>query len=1231
LENTGKTKMNMRRIFITLLIVQIIIALPTLSFSQDWLYYPTGIPKNYIDVGTLNVSGSAITVEALITPTDLSLATPKDIVSKHTDFIDCNYLLRYMLFAVTTSSGYSSVTNPIIFCVDSTYHVAGTYDGDSIKYFVNGNRVAAVHWTGTLVQNTHDAALGNISLVGYDEQLYGYMDEVRIWNVARSQTDLSANMYNLPNPTTQPGLLAYYKFEGNYTNLQGNATYNGVPVGAQVQETTDPYFQGVVSGPQATVSVSIAASNNNVCSGTPVVFTAFPVHGGTAPSYQWKVNGLNVGSNSQTYTYNPVNGDIVICVLTSNLGCTINNQATSNSIVMVVTNSTFPVSVSIVSSSNPSCQGDLVNFTATPNNEGSSPIYEWKVNGTDVGTNSPVYSYIPTNGDIVVCVLHSSLSCVTGNPATSNSIVANVVANSQVSVSISASSTNICSGDQVTFTASPISGGPIPFYQWQVNGANSGTNSPLFTYTPVNNDVVTCILHSNLNCTTGNPATSNSVVITVNQSTAVSISISASSTSVCSGSSVTFTATPAGVGMSPTYQWKLNGNNTGTNSSTYTYIPSNNDVVTCILNSDLSCTSGNPATSNSIVITVVSNTQVSVSISSSSTNICSGDQVTLTASPVSGGTTPSYQWQVNGVNFGTNSPLFTYTPVNNDVVTCILTSDLNCVSGNPATSNSVVITVNQPTTVSISISASATSVCSGTSVTFTATPAGVGTTPTYQWKVNGNNAGGNSSTYVYTPTNNDVVTCILTSDLSCTSGNPATSNPVTITVNPNLPVSISITASAYTVCAGTSVTFNATPTYPGTLPTYQWKVNGNNVGTNSSSYTYIPISGDLTTCTLNSNETCTSGNPAVSNTISITVNPNLTPAISIAASNNPVCQGSTVTFTATPVHGGTLPAFQWMVNGLNAGTNSPLYSYVPLNNDAISCQLTSNLTCIMGNPATSNTILMTINNNPFVTFTPCFDTITMTTAKPIQLKGGIPLGGTYSGPGVNSSTGIFTPALAGAGVKTINYSYTNSSLCSVSASIPIHILALAAFNCGNNLTDIRDNKVYPTIQIGGQCWFDANLNYGSQIPVASYQRDNCVAEKYCYNDSPLQCSNGAVLYQWDELMQYDLSVSVKGLCPPAWHVPNENEWNLLFSNWINNAFAGSPLKYSGYSGFDAILSGVGVANQAWRFGTFATFLWSSTAFDSTKAWAHAMNDIDPSVALYPALRSDALSVRCIHD
>jgi uncharacterized protein (TIGR02145 family) len=268
---------------------------------------------------------------------------------------------------------------------------------------------------------------------------------------------------------------------------------------------------------------------------------------------------------------------------------------------------------------------------------------------------------------------------------------------------------------------------------------------------------------------------------------------------------------------------------------------------------------------------------------------------------------------------------------------------------------------------------------------------------------------------------------------------------------------------------------------------------------------------------------------------------------------------------------------------------------------------------------------------PIVTFTSCFDTITAVNAKPIKLKGGIPLGGTYSGPGVNSLTGIFTPATAGVGTHTITYTYTNAAMCSAFAHTHIINYPLSIVNCGNPITDIRDSKVYPTVQIGSQCWLASNLNYGTTIASSQDQRDNCVAEKYCYNDNSTNCTNYGGLYQWDELMQYDETPADQGFCPPAWHIPTENDWNTLFAIYINNAFAGSPLKYSGYSGFNALLSGARHINKGWDFQGFATFFWSSTPLGSTKAWSYGINDPDPSVSIYPASRVNAFSLRCLKD
>jgi hypothetical protein len=87
-----------------------------------------------------------------------------------------------------------------------------------------------------------------------------------------------------------------------------------------------------------TPSVSISASpGSTICAGTNVTFTATPTNGGT-PSYQWKLNGNNVGTNSNTYSNNAlVNGDQVSVVMTSSLANASPQTATSNIITMMST------------------------------------------------------------------------------------------------------------------------------------------------------------------------------------------------------------------------------------------------------------------------------------------------------------------------------------------------------------------------------------------------------------------------------------------------------------------------------------------------------------------------------------------------------------------------------------------------------------------------------------------------------------------------------------------------------------------------------------------------------------------------------------------------------------------------------------------------------------------------------------------------------------------------------
>jgi uncharacterized protein (TIGR02145 family) len=721
--------------------------------------------------------------------------------------------------------------------------------------------------------------------------------------------------------------------------------------------------------------------------------------------------------------------------------------------------------------------------------------------------------------------------------------------------------------------------------------------------------------------------------VIVNPYLSTGVSIAVSSNPVCTGTSVTFTATPTNGGATPHYQWKVNGTNSGPDSPLFTFTPNNNDVISCTITSSQVCVTGSPAESNPITMSVIQSLPVSVSVSTPSNTVCNGTSVSFTASPLNEGSSPGYQWYVNGSNAGTNSPVFTYVPMDNDMVSCHLTSSEACAIGNPANSNTIAVHVNPNLPVSVSVAAYSNPVCSGTTVTYTAAPVNGGLTPAYQWNVNGVFSGTNSPTFIYIPDNNDIVTCIVTSSEACASGNPSTSNQAVMTVTPNLPVSISISTPSTTFCTGSPVTITATSVNGGTSPNYQWSVNAINVNNaNNAVFTYMPVNGDAVTCVLSSSDVCVAGNPATSNTLNLTGTATLPAGINIMAEPNPFCQGSQVTYTATPVNGGTNPIYQWKVNGINASNASnAVFSYTPANNDVVHCEIISNLNCVTGNPAISPNVLMIGKLSPVVSFASCFDTVTTENAKPFKLKGGLPYGGSYSGPGVDQATGIFTPTFAGSGLKTISYSYTNVLLCSDFKSRTILVQPTPAFVCGSALKDIRDNKIYPTVLIGSQCWMASNLNYGTTVQSSRVQSDNCISEKHCYYDLAGNCNNYGGLYQWDEMMKYEDTPAAQGLCPPGWHVPTDTEWTILMNNYQGNALAGKPLQDSVFYGFSAVRSGVFYLNSSMSFEGFATLFWTSTPDGQFKSISHGVNSYNFSVSLYPSSRSNAFPVRCLRD
>lgn len=158
------------------------------------------------------------------------------------------------------------------------------------------------------------------------------------------------------------------------------------------------------------------------CSNAPVTFGTTIVNSSPGVVYQWKKNGLPVGS-SATYTDTlPHDADTIKCVVT------FDGKTDSGQIKITVKTALTPSIKVIQNPGFPICYGTSIRFRATNIfGGGGAPVYQWMKNNIAVGTNSSEYVDNALNDkDSVWVVVTSSYPCVTAVAAVSNKIFASV-------------------------------------------------------------------------------------------------------------------------------------------------------------------------------------------------------------------------------------------------------------------------------------------------------------------------------------------------------------------------------------------------------------------------------------------------------------------------------------------------------------------------------------------------------------------------------------------------------------------------------------------------------------------------------------------------------------------------------------------------------------------------------------------------------------------------------------
>lgn len=235
-----------------------------------------------------------------------------------------------------------------------------------------------------------------------------------------------------------------------------------------------------------TNSLTISATPNIICSGGQVNITPL-INGIFSSNNQFEIqlsdnNGSFANSYSLLSFVNQTNDNLIanlpLGLLSGNL-YKVRLKSTNPEIISNPTNA-FTINaspnVAVALNRNPIgsvCAGNTIAFIANPTNGGSTPIYQWKVNGLNVGSNSNLYSSTQLkDGDIVWVEMKSNATCASQTPVVSTPITVNVTSVDtpfiQAIDNTLAASTDV--GVQWYINGNPINGATSQFYEATQSG-----------------------------------------------------------------------------------------------------------------------------------------------------------------------------------------------------------------------------------------------------------------------------------------------------------------------------------------------------------------------------------------------------------------------------------------------------------------------------------------------------------------------------------------------------------------------------------------------------------------------------------------------------------------------------------------------------------------------------------------------------------------------------------------
>jgi gliding motility-associated-like protein len=482
-------------------------------------------------------------------------------------------------------------------------------------------------------------------------------------------------------------------------------------------------------------------------------------------------------------------------------------------------------------------------------------------------------------------------------------------------------STTVCANASITLNGSATNG-PITGWQWTSNPSAGVSYSPSSTSQNVNVSFTTAGNYTfTLTATNASGNGSTTQTVTVNANNAVSVAVSSTpATPVCEGTPIAFQATPTNGGAVPTYTWFENGVQMQSNTfPLYNTTANNNDTI-IVQMTPFGITCPLPATAvDTFVIQTNAPVTPAVAITANPATFCAGTNVTFTANPTNGGSSPGYIWTLNGFPVSAVDTFASASLNDGDTLIVNMLSNQTCVTGNTASDTFAIQVIPSP---NLTLAQDSVSVCPGAPASLIAN-ATAGST--FLWSPGTDLNSTTNDTVIATISSNGFYTYTVTATL----GSCMQTDSVVVEVTNNLTTSITGSTS---VCLGDSTQLSAAN---GTA--WSWSPAAGLSCTNCQN----PMASPSSTTTYSVD--VSSGTCNASATFTLTVNSTPTSVSLGSVPATPVCEGSQIVIQATPTNGGSLPLYTWFENGVQVQSNNlPAYTATANNNDTIIVQMTSN-------------------------------------------------------------------------------------------------------------------------------------------------------------------------------------------------------------------------------------------------------------------------------------------------